>query len=81
MSFRRLLPARSAHHAVRAVVAGAWMELFLAACQGPDEYHRGADSGAGQAGSAPTGAAGSSVSGAAGSIVTGTAGTLRRLGW
>ena len=47
--------------------------LLLAACQGPDEYFRGA--GAGQAGSGPTGAAGAIVSGAAGSGPTGTAGS------
>jgi hypothetical protein len=54
-----------------AIVAGAGVGLFLAACQGPDEYYRGHD--LGQAGIGVPGAGGNSSSGVAGT--TGAAGS------
>jgi hypothetical protein len=76
MSYRRSLPAHYGHHALRAIVAGGWIGLVLAGCQGPEHYQRRANSGGSQAGGAPTGAGGSGgVNGAGGNIVSGTGGS------
>src|SRR5438552_18632954 len=58
-----------------ALVAGAWVGLVLAACQGPEEFYRNDQIGLGQGGSAPTGSGGSLVSGSGGSLVSGSGGT------
>jgi hypothetical protein len=77
MSYRRSLPARSGHNALRAVVAGGWIGLYLAGCPGPEQYERRGNGGGGQAGGgAPMGAGGSSVNGAGGSSVNGAGGTV-----
>jgi hypothetical protein len=61
----------------RALVAGGWMGLFLAGCQGPDEFSWSAagNFAMGQAGNAASGAAGNIASGAAGNVASGAAGT------
>jgi len=78
---------RAPHVRLLLFAAGsAGLGMLLSACQGPDEYFRGSETGmgiGGIGGSAPTGAggtlvtgvAGSSATGAAGSMVTGTAGS------
>ncbi len=40
------------------LVAGTWLGLFLASCQGPEEFFRNDETGLGQGGSAPTGTGG-----------------------
>src|SRR5829696_4496073 len=68
--------ARAGLQVRRALVVGGWMGLFLAGCQGPDEFNWGAAGDfLGHAGSGPSGAAGSIISGAAGGIISGAGGT------
>jgi len=52
-----------------AIAAGAWLGLWLTACQGPEEFYRG------DAGGIPIG-----TGGVAGAIVSGTAGTIGTAG-